>query len=158
MISHGLPLDTVKAARREIESFYASLPSGVGRPCPPEISLIDEETCIALKRWRFGTLELREIDRIARKHGLELAVVGNRTRPRILVYDDPRPVFPGEPEIYDPHANIRAVRETFSSVAPVLEGISDDDPIHLAAREMWLAIMRDLGNSRSEGDNTDASP
>jgi hypothetical protein len=143
----------VKAARQEIEAWYVSRSI-----LPPAISLDDDGTCIRLAEWRFNTPELREIDRIARKHGLELAVSGSSTRPHILVYDDPRPVFPGEPEVYDPHANIRAAREKFSSVAPVLEGISDDDPIHLAAREMWLAITKDLGNSRSGGDNTDVSP
>jgi hypothetical protein len=48
-------------------------------------------------------------------------------------------------EVYDPHANIRTVREKFRNVGPVLEGIDDDDPIHLAAREMWGAINKDLG-------------
>jgi hypothetical protein len=100
----------VKAARQEIEAWYVSRSI-----LPPAISLDDDGTCIRLAEWRFNTPELREVDRIARKHGLELAVSGSSTRPHILVYDDPRPVFPGEPEIYDPMPT--SVRSTRSSAA-----------------------------------------
>jgi len=44
----------------------------------------------------------------------------------------------------DPLAHVRAARERFAAVSPVLEGIDDDDPIHLAARDLWRAITADL--------------
>ena len=48
----------------------------------------------------------------------------------------------------DPLAHIRAAREWFAAVGPVLEGIDDDDPIHLAARDLWRAITADLDGGR----------
>jgi len=48
----------------------------------------------------------------------------------------------------DPVAHIRAVRERFAAVDTVLEGIDDDDPIHLAARDLWRAIKADLDGER----------
>lgn len=54
----------------------------------------------------------------------------------------------------DPLSHIRTIHERFRCVGPVLEGIDyDTDPIHCAARDMWIAIKADiLAADVREGD------